>query len=370
VQGVILTSIIFQNKLILGGSFKLNGNPTAKNIAYFDLSTNSLQALPPLDSTVRVFTIYNDTLYAGGDFNGGVVKWDGTNWLTLDNSILISGQIRALSVWNKLLVIGGDFDIPTGAPRKNALFYDGQYFTLAGFGTATPVNSFAVFENKLYAGCTFIQGMDTCALAVYDTLNQVWHTVLKPSSSPFGAPLEGVSFNSLLADKDELYVGGDFNTSTGMTFGSNLGKIVPLPSDSTKFYCSPLLSLNGPVHSLAKLYDNLYFGGDFRNTFGDTLNNIGYLDLVSTTTAIKSMENISNIEIYPNPVKGHVLVNLKDNNMIEKIQIYTIDGQNVYTDVIAAQKKKIGTAQFANGNYIIEVNTNGKKYTTKFVKTE
>ena len=52
--------------------------------------------------------------------------------------------VRTLEVFNNELIVGGDFELPTGALRKNACKYDGTQLLTIGFGTPTPVNDFEI----------------------------------------------------------------------------------------------------------------------------------------------------------------------------------------------------------------------------------
>ena len=99
-----------------------------------------------LNGEVNTFEIYNNEIYAGGNFAGFLAKWNGTSWEEVLPGFLYGTEVRALKSTNNQLIIGGDFELATGALRKNAFAYDGNQAVFLGFGTKTPVNDFEIYQ--------------------------------------------------------------------------------------------------------------------------------------------------------------------------------------------------------------------------------
>lgn len=84
---------------------------------------------------------------------------------------------------------------------------------------------------------------------------------------------------------------------------------------------------------------------------------------LNETMAI-SDTNLSEIKVYPNPVKGLLNLDLKGNAVIE---IYTMTGQKI-TTLNIQNKRQIDVSSLANGVYMLKINIDGKVKTQKFIK--
>jgi hypothetical protein len=374
VNGTVHTLMLHNDKLYVGGEFTMANNQPAAHVAVYDINTGQWQAMGSLDSTVRALAIYNNEVYAGGDFTGMIAKWDGNNWQPVNNSLIGPGSVRALEVWNNQLVIGGNFDIITGALRKHVVAYDGTQINIMGFGTLTPVNDFEVHQNQLYAACDFVEGTDTCALAIFDTLNAEWQVAVKShGSSGWLNHLEGNAFKQLLSGSEGLLVAGDFFCSSGMTTGANLLHYtsIAFPNDTNVYMAlEPLLFTDAPVNCLAQAGVDIYFGGDFiQNNYYDTLNYVGQIQLL--TTHINEKAKIkTTISAFPNPTTLSIL--LQCNNASEIItgyELYDATGKLMLHQKVNAAQQNISLQSLASGIYTIKVATaNGANETLRVVK--
>lgn len=81
-------------------------------------------------------------------------------------------------------------------------------------------------------------------------------------------------------------------------------------------------------------------------------------------TMAVSDTNLSEIKVYPNPVKGLLNLDLKGNAIVE---IYTMTGQKI-TTLNIQNKGQIDVSSFANGVYMLKINIDGKVKTQKFIK--
>ena len=127
---------------------KWNGaNWVALNIGLFDDTFRITAGV----CEVRAITKYDDgsgdALWVGGEINAaattdnlgvalsGIAKWDGTNWSSPPRGI--ANQVNALaavgSVFESTLYAGGDFDAASVIPSGNIVAYDGTTYSQAGF---------------------------------------------------------------------------------------------------------------------------------------------------------------------------------------------------------------------------------------------
>ena len=110
--------------LMIGGFFENIGGIAAQSAARFAGGTWQAYDLP--DSTVMAFARDgSDTLYAGGlmsvegsAVNGGVARWTGTSWGSMDGglaNLTFRGVVSDLAVLDGELVVAGCFDWAGGA---------------------------------------------------------------------------------------------------------------------------------------------------------------------------------------------------------------------------------------------------------------
>jgi hypothetical protein len=257
--------------------------------------------------------------------------------------------------------------------RKHVLRYDGNQLNIMGFGTPTPVNDLEVHQQKLYAACDFIDGTDTCALAWFDTQDDVWKVDLMPGfTTVILSSLTGNSFRHLLSDGNQLIIAGDFVAENGMISGNHLmsySKIV-YPGDTTVYKIfSPLLMADRPVNHVEATGIYLYFGGEFiTNAYSDTLNHIGYLQLKPVSVHHKTTSAVI-LNAFPNPVSD--VVNIQITSGYENItgyEIYDASGKMLYKENINTPSPTISFQQLPKGTYFVKANLNHESVTLKLVK--
>ncbi len=171
-----------------------------------------------MDNWVRALTVFDNYLYAGGDFTsaGGVggtnhvARWDGSSWSELAGGT--NGLVRALAVFDGELYVGGDFTEAGGVPGTQHLAQWNGSSWLGG--VSHPVYALAVSPTALYA-------------AIYDSSlgeSYVWRRDQSGWWSPLG-PFPGAAFNGRINDLavqsvgsfDMVYAGGNFTTIDGFS---------------------------------------------------------------------------------------------------------------------------------------------------------
>ena len=143
--------------LFAGGDFELAGEVSANNMARWDGSTWS--AVGNVGGIVNALAVFDDdgmggnleALYAGGDFPGGIAKWDpmsGT-WSTVGGST--NGSVDALVVFDDGggtdLYVGGGFTSAGGVGGTSFVArWDGTTWSAVGTGINAPVFALTVFD--------------------------------------------------------------------------------------------------------------------------------------------------------------------------------------------------------------------------------
>jgi hypothetical protein len=77
------------------------------------------------------------------------------------------------------------------------------------------------------------------------------------------------------------------------------------------------------------------------------------------TTGIDNQDQLSDINIYPNPTHDIINVDLKNSNMeFENLELIDMNGKTVLNLNISVQKanREIHTANFDKGNYMLRLN--------------
>ncbi|MFB6343137.1 T9SS type A sorting domain-containing protein [Saccharicrinis sp. FJH62] len=94
---------------------------------------------------------------------------------------------------------------------------------------------------------------------------------------------------------------------------------------------------------------------------------VRYVFVTQSGTALSiNEEYIDEINIYPNPVKNELAVNLvKD---VGFVKVYDLSGKRIMQGVITDTENSINVSGFGNGLYILEVVQGDKVYRSKFVK--
>lgn len=305
-DGGVLALAAVGSDLYVGGWFDSTGDGSLTElgfIARYDTVAGTWHALPnggldngyTLPGHVDVLTLAGDDLYVGGLFHrtgdlslgdlGNIVRYDtvaGT-WHPLPNQGLVTGFVYALAMAGSDLYVGGVFH-QTGDGSLiglgNVARFDsgaGTWRPLPNQGLNGVVRALATVGDDLYAGGDFVQSCDGSLvfnhIARYDTVARTWHTL----------PNQGLNgpVHALAVVGEDLYVGGSFNQTGGET-PTNLGNIVRYDTVAGTWHALPNGGLNGTVRALAVIRDDLYVGGDFSQS-GDgslALSHIARYDIV------------------------------------------------------------------------------------------
>lgn len=171
-----------------------------------------------MDFYVHASAVYNDELYAGGNFEHadgneclGIAKWNGSAWSPVGGGFqhgALSHVVSALTVFNDELVAGGWVDSVGGIPINHAARWNGTSWS--PMGTDCQINTprgFAEHNGELYM-CGEGSG------AIYPHCIEKWNG---SSWVPIENNNGSTEVSAIASYNGELYAAGNFTTLDGVT---------------------------------------------------------------------------------------------------------------------------------------------------------
>ena len=230
--------------------------------------------------------------------------------------------------------------------------------------------------------CTFVDNMDTGTNAVMNNFNRTTLALTKNTNSNHTATISNCIF----------WNNKTINGVTARPIGGFIESVIPMATitnsiDQVNFTGITLSGASANNTSTNPLFVDLA-AGDYKLSLGspaiDSGNNatvVGTKDLLgnqrihnttvdrgvyefnSTTLGIDYFNSLKAFEVYPNPASS--VVNVKLNEGIKWIEIYSLDGKRLITSV----EKNINIADLPSGIYLIKVTDNRDKIgIKKFMK--
>jgi hypothetical protein len=92
------------------------------------------------------------------------------------------------------------------------------------------------------------------------------------------------------------------------------------------------------------------------------LDNIGISATLSSNTEIELPE----LKVYPNP--AHTIVTIENNETIDKIQLFNLNGQQLHTEYNDTKSMRIDLTKYSVGTYFLKVYSNEKMKTIELIK--
>jgi hypothetical protein len=223
-----------------------------------------------MNGGVYALTIYNGLLIAGGEFTtaGGIsasriAAWDGSNWSPLGSGM--NGYVEALAVYDGLLIAAGNFTTADGLSANHIAAWDGSNWSPLGSGINNWVHALTVYDGRLIAGGYFNNAGGTSVNSIASWDGSSWSSI--------GSSAGLVEIFDLTAYDSQLIAGGASNIgasniaawdgSSWSSLGSGMEGCDP--------YCSEVLAL-------VVFHDLLIAAGRFAVADGLEANNIAAWD--------------------------------------------------------------------------------------------
>jgi len=217
---MVVTMVVYNDELYIGGSFKTVGGSTSYDIAKWNGKKWSSVG-PGFNSSLNALVVYKGELYAGGGFSNtlgkkgkehifNIAKWDGTKWVAVGNLTDHSEyNVNSMVVYKDELYVGGYTTKINGKPANGIIKWDGTTWTTVGKGITgynNKVKTLAADEKYLYVGGFFgyADGKTVNNIAKWD--GKEWSSLGKGTSDVVQA---------LFCNKGELWVTGLFKEAGG-----------------------------------------------------------------------------------------------------------------------------------------------------------
>ncbi len=416
-QYYIHDMVVYDNKLIIGGEFTING---FNNLAAWD-GSNWFMLGNGANGIVDALEVHNGKLYAGGSFSNigtNIAEWNGPiltgSWTTSMSGLTGGSFNRVTSLLSTAqgLVAGGAFLNPV----NNIGLWNGvNWANIGSSGITVPntksggVHALGLFNGQLIAGGVLSPPLNNIA----QLITNVWQNMGDGIQLINGNNGEGIKAIQQF-DQNKLAVGGRFQEAVN---SGNL--IVP----NTKFIAQwngiNWSSMSTGVNtSFEGIYDlkihcgNLYAGGLFSQIGSNPITGVAQWDPMNNNwlsaynhpnQLIRALVNYSppgdscklfsggevalnqlkcatiivdsfetRFVIFPNPAQNKLHIEIGTLNQSEyEITIYNLFGNKVLVSSLGQTKnlKELDISQLQNGLYLIELKgPSNKTWYQKFVK--
>ena len=179
--------------------------------------TDAWEAIGTVSSQMRALTVHDGELILGGSFtqiDGSVVNriaaWNGTSFRALGTGF--DNTVTSLCSMAGTLYAAGNFTTADGAAALRVARWDGSSWSAMGEGFDAYVHALTAYEGDLIAGGFFTHSGETEIAHVARWDGAAWQ--------PLGAGVTGsdmiLGVSALRGTTADLYVGGDFDTAGGM----------------------------------------------------------------------------------------------------------------------------------------------------------
>ncbi len=193
-NGTVSALKSFSGELYVGGSFTTVGGVPVGRIARWNGSNwNTVGTGIVTGSAVYCFEQLGSNLIVGGLFTnaGGatsenVASWSGTTWGNMASG-LSGGSVRAMTTYLGELYVGGLFTNAVGGPVVNRITrWNGTSFNALSSGTSGDVRALSVFDANLILGGAFITaGITVNRVAKWGSI-PVAPSLISPSNAAVG----------------------------------------------------------------------------------------------------------------------------------------------------------------------------------------
>jgi len=324
----------FRGELIAGGSFE--GPPDTigpvRNIARWDGSRwRSLGT--GIDGQVRDLAVFQDALIVAGSFlqagsvqTRSVARWDGSAWDAMGTTLFFgTGPIvSSLVVQDDKLFLGGDFERIGDVVARNVATWDGVHWMNLGDGPRGNISQMTFYQHALIVSGQLQQSDTTWGgLARWD--GAVWQPFPHPSP-----PWSFVQTNALFADGTDLYVSGWFDTYGG-TLAHNVVRWDgvawrPLGSGID----SENIDFSTTINAIMPFQGSLYFGGTFATAGAKLSSHVARWDGLGREYSEEPPAILR--QVRPNPFTQEVSMTVwLSESAAAEVDVFDINGRKVVT---------------------------------------
>jgi len=323
-DGAILSLYIYNDELYAGGQFTSIGGVSANGIAKYNGSTWSDIGNISFGYNygIAAITNYNGEIYIGGSFGSApgvpvnILRWNGVQWDSVGGGIQ-GGEVWDFDIYGNELYIGGAFRVDNGGPGNYIAKWNGNAYSDVGGGVMGAGNGngyildLMIYDNYLYAVGAFVWagGIPAGYIAKWDGTN--W--------CGMGSDVQPGSLGTYNGD---LYVGG----GGWWIFG------------------------NDTIWAVAK-----WIGGN-------------YVDTCGNMTGISESQVQSEVLVYPNPASDVVTFQFSGDQQSHELIIYDAFGKEAWRGETNESSLAISVQKFGQGIFFYSViEENGASSKGKFL---
>lgn len=360
-NNIILSMKMLDNELYIGGSFDYVNSIETGGIVKWD-GSNWITIGTKIEGSIYNIEKINDTLYVMGIFikNGMncIAKWNGNNWENVyDIPVLTPDSLFCFiydaEIYNNEFYVCGNFN---GDTIEDLIKYNGEQWVSAGDeikGWNSQITNLEIFNGELYISGIINNGGGTFGKVILAKYNgQNWSKV--------GLGFNGV--NTYIRDikvfNNKMYICGNFDYAGDVPINDfaiwngnkwcGLGGNFQYETNTLSFYHDTLFV------SCVDSVDNVEVNGLARWIGGN------YIDTCSTSQNVFEIENErDNIVIYPNPTSENFKIKFHTKIDNLTVSIYSINGRKIYEIkfINIENEVKINNLKAEKGLYFVRIRT-------------
>jgi len=298
----------------------------------------------------------------------GLTKFNGATWVTYNTPDAISGPAGncilslAFDKYNNLW-IGGAYTlykfqnsriVNANSPILTSV--NTMVFDRTGVMWVGIFNGFVTNNGTWHTRITSAGGITSLAV---DTDNSVWLSAMKYSNIPliFDATPKNLELDTLRGSKNYFVINSNTNWFINFLYDHDSYNWFSLSkysgSDKDTIWVTALKDYNGHPYSVnANIYE-----------YGQTSINViitqgNFTNILSNRTPL--------INIYPNPVVDDLVIENTSQNIINKLEIYSINGSLL--SLIETPKSTINMKGYKEGIYLLKIYSNNSVVIKKVMK--
>lgn len=361
VNGVIYDMDWHNGSLVIVGDFSLNGQIC--NIAqwtgndWIPLQTGDMQGV------IYTVTVFYNTVHIGGDFqkvnganmpylayqrpNSGVWSnngYDINTGLHIPNAFSVDAPVKCMKMINGQILIGGEFtqtapnatDSTIQINTNYLAFWDGNKWTNGLYGNHGAVNTFTVFNNKLYVAGN---ANHITPLAMLDL--GIW--------SYFGnlSPIISGEMTEFVQLGNKLFLVGDFYYTPQNSLDSYSQGLIGVG----QYGAYGITASDSAITAAAVFQGEVYIGGSFTNIDGDNVNQLASSTLDNTSSSHTVQNNLGKV-FHANQT---IVLEQKEATNLKTFELYDISGKVVLTEQVSnTNRQEIPTSHLAKGVYFYQ----------------
>jgi hypothetical protein len=303
VNGTVRALTVFGGDLIAAGNFSEAGGEPANNIArcVWDPALQSYRWHPlvsasnghngvtfyGIDDPVRALTVWDGHLYIGGYFDkvgsqldgmtvNGIAMWNGSEWYPLQQGqyIGVGNAVFALTSYNNELVVGGWLSGAGGQTAANLARWTGTAWITFPAEPNNWVYALCEYDGQLVVGGNFdeVGSLSANHIAVWNGTQ--WGQL---GQGVYDGPYQQVLALAVSDSGDSLFVGGTFERAGAVTANNVAEWDSTVWNSQSSGGFTGVGSYNGGwtrVWALAFFGDDVAVGGELRRAGGQVTNYI------------------------------------------------------------------------------------------------